>query len=88
MTTMYCDNSAACQLSEDAMSGKKVKHAMRKLTYLRELKEAGSVHLKYVPGEHNMADIFTKPLGGSRFGMLCQQLLDPKGNDVSTHDLQ
>jgi len=78
MTVVYCDISAACQLSEDALSGKRVKHAMRKLTYLRELREEGKVGLKFVPGEHNMADIFTKPLAGERHAMLARQLLDFK----------
>ena len=31
MTTLYCDNSAACQLAESALSGKQVKHVMRRL---------------------------------------------------------
>ena len=50
-TTIYCDNSAACQLAEDALSGKRMKHAMRKLTYRRELREARKIILKFISGE-------------------------------------
>ena len=74
-TTIFCDNSAACQLTEDAMSGKRVKHALRRLTYLRELKEEGKVTLKFISGEVNPADIFTKNLAGARFAKLRQMLL-------------
>ena len=83
MTKLYCDNSATCQLSEDAMSGKKVKHAMRKLVYLRELRDEKLLCLRFVSGENNMADIFTKPLGGERFKMLCQQLLHTEAQQVT-----
>ena len=86
MTVIYCDNSAACQLSEDALSGKRVKHAMRKLTYLRELREENKAGLKYVPGEHNVADVFTKPLAGERHAKLTVQLIDLKVEKVPAHD--
>ena len=74
-TPIYCDNSAACQLADDALSGKRVKHAMRKLTYLRELSEEKKIILKFVPGEVNPADIFTKCLAGPRFIELRKSLL-------------
>ena len=61
-TTLFCDNSSACQLSEDALSGKRVKHVMRKLTYLREMREQYKITLKFISGELNPADIFTKCL--------------------------
>ena len=88
-TTLYCDNSAACQLTEDAMSGKRVKHALRKLTYLRELREEKAVALKFISGEINLADIFTKCLAATRFLELRQMLLgvrDRKGPEVNHDD--
>jgi hypothetical protein len=75
---IYCDNTAACQLSEDALSGKRMKHVMRRLTYLRELSEAKQIVMRYIPGEHNPADIFTKPLAASRYDALCKLLLEPQ----------
>ena len=75
-TTIYCDNSAACQLTEDAMSGKRVKHVMRKLTYLREQSETGRITLKFISGEVNPADIFTKCLPSGRFVELRSMLIN------------
>jgi hypothetical protein len=75
---IYCDNTAACQLSEDALSGKRMKHVMRRLTYLRELTESKQIVMRYIPGEHNPADIFTKPLAAARFDALRKLLLEPQ----------
>ena len=72
---LYCDNSAACLLAEDATSGKRVKHVMRRLAYLRELKKEKTLRLVFVQGEHNLADIFTKPLAARRFHTLRPQLI-------------
>ena len=84
---IYCDNSAACQLAEDTTSGKRVKHALRKMTYLRELQEDGKLSLKFISGDVNAADIFTKCLPGARFTELRQMLLD-EGTTVKATALQ
>ena len=80
---LYCDNSAAVQLAENALSGKRVKHAMRRLSYLRELKDRNEMSMLFVPGEDNLADIFTKPLAGPRFHELRVQLI---AGDLDSED--
>ena len=88
-TTIYCDNSAACQLTEDALSGKRVKHALRKLTYLRELNEDGQIKMTFISGENNPADIFTKQLPASRFIDLRSMMLrddDQDSGEATTSD--
>ena len=84
-TTLLCDNSAACQLTEDAMSGKRVKHALRKLTYLRELREEGKLVMKFISGEINPADIFTKCLPQARFIELRKMLLGEDTVEAHAH---
>lgn len=74
-TRLYCDNSAACQLSDNALSGKRVKHVTRQLAFLRELKEENKLSLHFISGAKNIADIFTKPLATPRFVELRDQLL-------------
>ena len=89
---LYCDNSAACLLAEDAIdtSGKRVKHVMRRLAYLRELKKEKVLRLVFVPGENNLADIFTKPLAARRFHTLRPQLitglLPSRGDETNLPD--
>ena len=63
------------------MSGKRVKHALRKLTYLRELHEDKKAMLKFISGEVNPADIFSKCLPGARFLELRKMLLGDDGEE-------
>ena len=86
---LYCDNSAACQLSDNAMSGKRVKHVMRQLAFLRELKEKKELSLHFVSGDINIADAFTKPLATARFKELRDRLLlTNEDQDATTYVTQ
>ena len=50
----------------------------RGVEWPKELTENKQIIMRYIPGEHNPADIFTKPLVGARFDALCKLLLDPQ----------
>ena len=39
-----------------------------KLNFLREMKEEGTIEVKWFPSEKNAADLFTKNLSGELFG--------------------
>jgi hypothetical protein len=59
---MLCelDNSGARDLLNSWSVGGQTRHVDVKQFYLREMKEEGLVHFKYIPGPENEADIFTK----------------------------
>jgi hypothetical protein len=66
-TTVFCDNNAAIQLSEDPLLHSRVKHIDIKYHFLREHVHAGNFTLKYIRTTDNIADIFTKALEFSKF---------------------
>jgi hypothetical protein len=50
------------------------KHFDTKFHYLREQVHKGVIHLGYIPGKENIADIWTKALGKSKFTYFRSQL--------------
>jgi hypothetical protein len=61
--TIFCDNTSAIRLAENAMTTPRSKHIDTRFHYIRQQVQDGKIAVKYVPGEDNVADIFTKPLG-------------------------
>ena len=56
------DNKGAWQLCHRFTSAQHSRHIDRKLFKMRELRGAGRVVVKHIPGETNPADLFTKIL--------------------------
>ncbi len=46
-----------------------------RLFYARDLEEEGHIELEWLPTKHMIADLLTKPLQGTLFISLCDQLL-------------
>ena len=65
--TLYVDNKGAKDLCNNWSIGGRTRHIEVKQYFLRELKEAGIIHVVWEPGEEMTSDIFTKNLGGSAF---------------------
>jgi hypothetical protein len=70
MMIIYCDNTSAINISKNP-----VQHSRTKLIdilhhFIRDLVEHQVVSLDYVSVENQLADLFTKPLDGSRFEYL------------------
>ena len=61
------DNKGAEGLFNSWSSAGRTRHTAVKLCYVRELKEQGLLVIRYVPGKHNEADLFTKNLDGPTF---------------------
>jgi hypothetical protein len=69
-TPLLCDNKAACQVSQNEIGCKGMSHIIRRVAWLREIIGAGSMVLRFVPGETQIADMMTKPLAATRFHKL------------------
>ena len=57
-------------------SGKRTRHFDIKLFYLTDLVKREEIQIKYCPTEKMIADFMTKPLVGTKFMSLSNQILD------------
>jgi hypothetical protein len=73
-STIFCDNNASINLSEDPMLHTRVKHVDINYHFLRERVQSQEIKLQYIPTRDNIADIFTKPLERTQFTRLRQFL--------------
>ena len=65
--TLHMDNKGAVDLCNNWQVSGRSKHVSTRLNFMRELKEQGVMEYKWVSGEDNPADLFTKNLGGPSF---------------------
>ena len=61
------DSKAAYDLCHRFTSAQNSRHVDRKLFKMRELRGAGMVNVRHIPGETNPADLFTKILSRQPF---------------------
>jgi hypothetical protein len=71
---LFCDNNSAISIAKNPMQHYRTKHIDIRFHFLRDHVEKGNVTLLYVNTEHQLADIFTKPLDFSRFAYLQREL--------------
>ena len=57
---IFCDNKAACMLSDSDHSTKRMRHVLTRLRYLQELVDNGDIMLVHIDTNGNIADIGTK----------------------------
>ena len=65
--TINCDNQSAIRLAENPGIHQRSKHIEVRHHYLRDQVENGVLVIKYVSTDAQKADIFTKPLGKTKF---------------------
>ncbi len=61
-TVIYEDNQAGIALSTNRITSKRSKHIAIRYHFTRERIESEEIELEYIKTEHQLADIFTKPL--------------------------
>ena len=61
------DNSGAVDLANNWAAGGRTRHMETRMFFLRELKEAGILLIKWLKGSENPVDLFTKNLSGPAF---------------------
>ena len=71
---IYCDNQAAIIISSETRFSERTKHIDIRYFFCREKVEDGSVSIKFVPSQANLADFFTKPLLRVIFEVLREML--------------
>jgi hypothetical protein len=67
---IMCDSLGALRSLKNPQITQRTKHIDVMHHFVRERVADGYVHLEFVPGEHNIADLFTKPLPGPKFTRL------------------
>jgi hypothetical protein len=63
---IYADNASAICIANSQNTSDRTKNISVKYHYSRELVEAGEITFVYVESCKNLADVFTKPLSGSK----------------------
>jgi hypothetical protein len=76
---IFCDNNSAIKLFESLRTNNKVKHINMRINFIREMIFAGFITIHFVPTEHNVADIMTKPLPIDQFKRLRHILMQGHG---------
>jgi hypothetical protein len=71
---LYCDNRSTVALTKDPLFSARSKHIEARYFFLRDLGEAKELSTQHLPGEVNVADIFTKPLPADRHHQLLRLL--------------
>jgi hypothetical protein len=72
--TIFCDSMGALKSLKNPQITQRTKHIDVMHHFVRERVADGLVRLEFVPGEYNVADIFTKPLPGPKFRRLREQM--------------
>jgi hypothetical protein len=65
--TLYMDNKGGVDIFNNWSIAGNTRTVSVRFAYIRELKEAGILEIKWIRSEDNCADIFTKNLDGTTF---------------------
>ena len=71
---VYVDNKSTLQIASHPTSHKRTKHLDITLLKIREYVEERKIELFYIKSEQNIADMFTKSLGRTKFEYFVRQL--------------
>ncbi|XP_065219740.1 uncharacterized protein LOC135845199 [Planococcus citri] len=74
-STLVCDNSSAMKVARNTMESRKTRHIDVSYHLTKEVIRNGEVELVKVKGEHNVADVFTKSLAGTKINELMTSIL-------------
>lgn len=72
--TIYSDSQSAIAIGKNPVQHRRTKHIQIKYHIVREAERSGAIQLRYCRKEEQIADIFTKALGGQLFDMFRELL--------------
>ena len=71
---IHCDNTSVISLSKNSVHHSRIKHIEVKHHFIRDHVESHEIELKFISTEHQLTDIFTKPLPEDRFSYIHREL--------------
>jgi hypothetical protein len=71
---LMCDNTSVISVAKNPVFHKKMRYVERRYHFLRDHVEKGSIEMRYIDTERQLADIFTKTLDSSRFADLRERI--------------
>jgi hypothetical protein len=71
---LLCDNESAIRLSDNLIEHSHTKHIDIRHHFMRDHQQTRYIDICHVSTDHQLADIFTKPLDERRFCDLCSDL--------------
>jgi hypothetical protein len=77
-TMIMEDNQACIAMSNNQIIQKRTKHIDVRYHFVREKVESKEVELVYIPTQHQLADILTKPLSSIRLAMIRNRMMGYK----------
>ena len=82
------DNKGGQDIINSWSTSGRTRHIMIRHNFLRELKEEGTLVVKWIPTDENSSDLFTKNLGGTKFNKFTKtyigedEYMTPQGESV------
>ena len=71
---LKCDNTSATNLTKNPIIHSKTKHIEIRHHFLRDHVSKSDYCIEFIDSEHQLADIFTKPLARDRFFFIRNEL--------------
>jgi hypothetical protein len=71
---LLSDNESAIRLVDNPVEHSHTKHIDSRYHFLRDHQQKGDFDVCHISTDHQLADIFTKPLDDNRFCKLCSEL--------------
>ena len=79
--TLFMDNKGGVDIFNNWSIAGNTRAVSVRFAYIRELKEAGMLQIKWIKGEDNCADLFTKNLSGVNYHKHVKKF-EAEGNDM------